>query len=212
MAKKVMTMHELLVNIKTTKKRLESLEMGNGAGKNLTMVAAMKASGDPSDIISTITSNYQTRISLIRNLEAYEKARATINATTKVKVGNVEMTISDAIKEKENIRWKKNLLSRMQLEITQVQAAIATENEKIMTRIERSYPISAESTPDTMDAMKKAREAEYEKCMITLIDPNKIATEAIPKLDAEISEFEAAVDAALSYINAITTVEVELAD
>ena len=209
MATKSMTMHELLVSIKMTKKKLQAIE--ETSNTSVTMITAAEASADVTEVTATLLSNYQTRAALISNLEAYEKARAITNAQTMVKIGDRDMTVSDAIKEKENIKYKKALLQRMKLELGRVQSIATAENNKLKDKLEKAYPIGSDTTPDGIDAMTKARDAEFEKHKTVVIDPNNFA-EKIEKLSAEIDTFEASVDAALSYINAVTTVTVNLAD
>lgn len=215
MATKEMTLHELLVAIKMTKKKLEAINIlhSNGTAFIATTLRSSVETGseDIEDAKTKLVSNLQKTIALISNLEEYEKVRAATNAVTKVRVGDTEMTISDAIKMKENIVFKKSLLNSLKDEIAGAKKEVSRNNTRLQERVDRAYAIVDGATPEVVEAMTKAKEADYAKNETVLLDPNNIS-DVIEKLTDEIDNFEGSIDSALSYINAVTKVTVTLAD
>ena len=213
MTTKKMTLHELLVAIKMTKKKIEScLGLDGTAFISIGTRGAIEQDVAKTDSVkTTLTGNLQKITALIANLETYEKARALANATTTVRVGDVDMTISDAIKAKENIAYKKSLLGNLKSELASATASCSRSNTNLLARLDKAYSVAADATAEAIEAMAKAKEAEYNKNETILIDPNGVE-KVIAKLSDEIDAFEAQIDSALSYINAVTTVEVTFED
>ncbi len=213
MATKEMTLHELLVEIKMTKKKIDArLTMGGTAFVTTTTPGySATHKEDVETVEKTLRANYQGISALISNLTEYERVRAYTNATTKLKVGDNEMTISDAIKFKDTIAVKKDLLTKLKDEYSMATRTCTAENNRLESRLDKVYPISTDATPEAIAAMQTVRESEKAKCETILLDPIKI-DEVIKSLENEIDEFESQIDSALSYINAVTTVTVTLAD
>ena len=160
---------------------------------------------------TTLTANLQKVNALIYNLDEYEKVRATVNATTKLTVGGKEMTISDAIKLKENIGYRKQLLNKLKDEYASATKTVSDSNRMLTARLDKNYAYASDALPETIQAMTAAKDTEYAKNETVLVDPNKVS-EYIEKLTEEIDNFEGQLDAALSYITAVTQVEVAMAD
>lgn len=213
MATKTMTMHELLVAIKMTKKRLDAYNLISGTAFISTATRnQLESNKDEAESVrTTLIANLQKVTALISNLDEYEKVRASVNATTKFTVGGKEMTISDAIKLKENIGYRKQLLNKLKDEYAAATKNVSNENRALTTRLDKNYAYASDALPETIQAMTAAKETEYSKNETVLVDPNKVS-EYIEKLTEEIDNFEGTLDAALSYINAVTQVEVTLAD
>ena len=206
-------MHELLVAIKMTKKKLDAYNLISGTAFIATAVRnQLESNKDEAESVkTTLTANLQKVNALISNLDEYEKVRATVNATTKLTVGGKEMTISDAIKLKENIGYRKQLLNKLKDEYASATKTVSDSNRMLTARLDKNYAYASDALPETIQAMTAAKDTEYAKNETVLVDPNHVA-EYIEKLAEEIDNFEGQLDAALSYINAVTQVEVTLAD
>lgn len=213
MATKTMTMHELLVAIKMTKKRLDAYNLISGTAFIATATRNhLESNKDEAEAVrTTLTANLQKVNALISNLDEYEKVRAMVNATTKLTIGGKEMTISDAIKLKENIGYRKQLLNKLKDEYASATKTVSENNRMLTARLDKNYAYASDALPETIQAMTAAKDTEYAKNETVLVDPNKVS-EYIEKLAEEIDNFEGQLDAALSYINAVTQVEVTLAD
>ena len=161
-------------------------------------------------------SGYQKVTDLIARRDAMKRAVVLSNATTKVKIGDNEYTVAEAIEMKNHgMEFKSDLLRQMNLAYTTAQNELIRNGGEVLEKKAEQYVlavIAAQPKDSKMsvdsDAMKTLRQTYIDNNTYDLVDPMDIA-KVMEKLDAEINEFNAEVDAALSCSNALTVIEFE---
>lgn len=148
---------------------------------------------------------------LIKRNESIKKAVVLSNAVTKVKIGDNEYTVAEAIWMKNHgIDNKAELLVRLQQQYNKAQAEILKNNGEELDKRAEQYVIgiygSKEGKADT-EAFEKTKKEFIKANQYELLDPIGIL-KVIEDLEKEIDTFKAEVDAALSTSNAITEIEV----
>lgn len=211
-----MTIHKALAELKTMDSRIEK------AIRETTYVLAVKHSAEKINGMTVnsfkdkMRSGYQKVNDLIARRDAMKRAVVLSNATTKVKIGDKEMTIAEAIEAKNHgMEFKSALLSQMNMAYLSAQndlmrnggEALEKKAEQYVLAVIAAQPKDSKMSVDS-DAMKSLRQTYIDNNAYDLVDPLDV-TKIIEKLDAEINEFNAEVDAALSTSNALTVIEFE---
>lgn len=204
-----MTMHQLLAEIKLTKAKLENttsklfVSYKKHSDAIVDSVAVEKAE-------QIMRGNLDSVRHLISNLTEYETVRYKSNANTNVEIAGKTMTVADAIKRKENIKYEKDLLNELERQYKGVTRNISAENAKL--EMNAKSKVDAIKT-DSMSAesLMEIMKADIEANTYEMIDPNNIV-ELIRSMKDDINSFETEVDAALSTSNALTVVEVKTYD
>lgn len=163
------------------------------------------------DFEANARSRYQSVVDLINRKIKIKSAIVTANAVTKVKIGEVEMTIAEAINFKTVITAKRNLITVLTNQHRAVKAKYTTENENINRVALDNAKIMIGKQGDngvkpTDNDVKNIVEPFVKRNEYHLVDPLD-AEKLIEKLQNEVNTFEMEVDAALSEINAITIIE-----
>lgn len=214
--KETCTIHKALSELKTMDDRISK------AIRSTTYVLAVKHSAEKingvkvNDFKDQMRSGYQKVTDLIRRRDAMKRAVVLSNATTKVKIGDTEYTVAEAIEMKNHgMDFRSELLRAMNNEYTNAQnelarnggEAIEKKAEQYVLAVIAAQPKDSKMSVDS-DAMKALRQTYIENNTYDLVDPMGIA-KVMETLDAEINEFNAEVDAALSVSNALTIIEFE---
>lgn len=211
-----MTIHKALAELKTLDDRITKAMREN------TYVIAVKHSAEKingktvADFKDQMKSGYQKVVDLIARREAMKRAVVLSNANTKVQIGNTNYTIAEAIELKNHgVEFKKMLLQYITMAYNAAQNELNRNSGDLLEQRAEQYVLSviaAQPKDSKMsidsDAMKSLRKTYLENNTYDLLDPMDVA-KVMEKLEAEISEFEAEVDAALSCSNALTVIEFE---
>ena len=211
-----MTIHKALSELKTMDDRIGK------AMRESTYVLAVKHSAEKingmtvADFKSNMKSAYQKVTDLIARRDAMKRAVVLSNATTKVKVGNAEYTVAEAIEMKNHgMEFKRELLNSMTRAYQTAQIELNRNDGEILEKRAEQYILSviaAQPKESKMnvdsDAMQTLRKTYIENNKYDLLDPLNIA-KIMEALDEEINSFESEVDAALSTSNALTVIEFE---
>lgn len=160
----------------------------------------------------SVQSAYDSVKKLIENRKVIKSAIVDSNATTKVKIGEVEMTVADAIERKDSIKYEQMFLNQMINHFNQATAQVNRENEKVQQKLDELLVASfgKENKGKTNDNEIQAisepflAQNEYE-----VVDPLKLK-DKIDKLQFDIQGFTSEVDYVLSESNAITKISVEI--
>jgi hypothetical protein len=159
-----------------------------------------------------IQGNWDKVSDLIRRRNAIKKAVVLSNATVKVKVGDEEFTVAEAIEMKNSgMEYKKSLVNMLNRQYIQAIQTTEKENGEILQQKAESYVIGLYGSKEgktNIEEIEKTRKEFITNNTFELIDPLKIR-EKIDVLEKEISEFESEIDAALSVSNAITELTIE---
>ena len=135
------------------------------------------------------------------------------NAVTKVKIkigeNEEERTVAEAINMKNNsMMFKRQMLDRMQQQLSQAQAKTNKENEILESKSENYVTglFGQKEGKTSTDEVTKAKQQYIDLNTWALIDPINVQNK-IRVLSDEISSFEAEVDSVLSTSNALTIVK-----
>ena len=209
-----MTVHKALAELKNMDARIEK------AIRSATYVLAVKHSAEKingktvANFKEDMRSGYQKVTDLIARRDAMKRAVVLSNATTKVKVGDKEYTVAEAIEAKNHgMEFKSALLYQMNNAYVSAQndltrnggEALEKKAEQYILAVIAAQPKDSKMSVDS-EAMKVMRQQYIDNNTYDLVDPMDIA-KVIEALDAEINEFNAEVDAALSVSNALTVIE-----
>ena len=204
-----MTIHKALAELKVLDKRITSSISVQFcvANKHSNEKISGLALKDWKDIAQ---SNYQKANDLIRRNEAIKRAITLSNATTKVKIGDDEYTVAEAI-------WMKNhgmdsymmLLRALQNQYGKAKIQCERENGETLEKRADEYIFGLFGSKEKAagEEIENLRKTFIESQQYEIVDPIKIAEE-IQCLEEKISSFESEVDAALSVSNATTEIEI----
>lgn len=211
-----MTVHKALAELKTMDDRIMKSIRDN------TYVLAVKHSAEKingmtvKNFMDKMKSGYQKTTDLIARRDAMKRAVVLSNATTKVKVGDNEYTVAEAIEMKNHgMEFRSALLRQMNSAYVSAQTELNRNSgetlekkaEKYVLDVINAQPKDSKMSVDS-EAMKALRKTYIENNTYDLVDPLDVA-KIMEALDAEINEFNAEVDAALSVSNALTVIEFE---
>mgnify|MGYP000018506344 FL=1 len=211
-----MTIHKALAELKTMDARIAK------AIHETLYVLAVKHSAEKINGMTVdnfkdkMRSGYQKATNLIARRDAMKRAVVLSNATTKVKIGDNEYSVAEAIEMKNHgMEFKSDLLRQMNSAYTAAQnelvrnggEALEKKAEQYVLAVIAAQPKDSKMAVDS-DAMKTLRQTYIDNNTYDLVDPMNIV-KVMEKLDAEINEFNAEVDAALSCSNALTVIEFE---
>lgn len=207
-----MTIHGGLVELKLIDKKLvASLQ------RNKKFIGVKDSDGKidkhilEADLLKSIQSNTDTVESLIKRKIAIKNAIIMSNAVTKIKIGEEEYTVAEAIAMRDLIEGKRTYLRVLKEQYNKAVGDVKTINEKV----KREAEDRAVATFGNGDNSKVDKTAAGYKSMVDqivkdnsveLVDPLKLEKK-IEDLEIEIEEFDANIDALLSTSNALTTIE-----
>ena len=211
-----MTVHKALAELKTMDDRIAK------AIRDTTYVLAVKHSAEKingmtvANFKEKMRSGYQKATDLIARRDAMKRAVVLSNATTKVKIGANEYTVAEAIEMKNHgMEFRSALLRQMNSAYVSAQNELNRNSGETLEKKAEQYVlavIAAQPKDSKMsvdsEAMKALRKTYIENNTYDLVDPLDVA-KIMETLDAEINEFNAEVDAALSVSNALTVIEFE---
>lgn len=155
---------------------------------------------------------YDTVTALIKQRQAIKTAIVASNASTKITLGGVEMTVAGAIELKSSVEFKRTLMQRMQMQLLQAENLATNQNAALQTSIDKLLETAAGGDKAKMDSEGSRQIAKLQQDMkeASLIDPIKIATK-IEALKKDIENVDLELDFTLSESNAKTEIEVDLA-
>lgn len=157
-------------------------------------------------------AEYQSVCDLEKRIEEIKNKIDTSNFTTKVTIGEREMTIQEVLNYKNNIlelkRSRLGILMDLKKKATYEYDKATNENQaRIEKLVSEKNSNSAAATQTISDTEGEAVDALDKLYAIETIDPIDIDGE-IEKLSKEIETFEHNIDFVLSESNSITTIEV----
>lgn len=209
MTSEKMTVHKALSELKIIDNRIER------AINEGTYCVANKVSNKMihgisiQDYRNSIQGDFDKPVDLIKRRNAIKRAVVLSNAQTKVKVGEVEYTVAEAIEmNNSGLVLKETLHIELKRQLGYAKGLIANENGKSLEERAEKYVQGIYTDTDKKSSeIEKLRKDFIESNTYELVDPIGIVGE-IEKLEKEISDFKVEVDAALSVSNAITEIEI----
>ncbi|MEX3713450.1 hypothetical protein ABFV99_13695 [Cytobacillus horneckiae] len=155
------------------------------------------------------SANYQSVKDLISRRNEIKSKLILANATTTVLIAGKEMTIAEAIDQKDFIDYKQSLLNELKRQLSLNVQMIDREQREMELRLDKRL----ESDFGSKDRKNHVNEIEQtttnfkNRNQPALVDPISIRKE-IENLETEINDFLVDVDAVLSEANATNFIEV----
>lgn len=207
-----MTVHKALAELKVIGDRITNA-ISTGVYCRANKHSNEKIGGvSVDDFKKLIQGSWDKANDLIKRRNAIKKAVVYSNAITKVKIGENEMTVAEAIEMKNSgMQFKKVLLNTLNSQYTQAVQITDRENGDTLQQKAENYVIGLYGSKEgktSSDEIEKVKKEFVTNNTFELIDPIKVK-EKIEALEKEIVEFESEIDAALSVSNAITELTIE---
>lgn len=199
-----MSVTQALPELKLLNKRIEKLS------DNVYNWCKVSHNGSPVDKdkhkIET-QSQLQSFNDLLNRRDAIKRAIILSNATTKVKVGNWEGTVAEAIDYKNSINTKRYLLANMKSSLSSAREEYERMKGQVDGRLERLLQSElgkdVKTNPETIHALTTTFR---ENNKVELVDPLDLASK-ISTLEEELDSFETNVDWVLSESNGKTLIQ-----
>ena len=158
-------------------------------------------------------ANYNSQMQSIQDLRnnkvILKNALMKANAETKVTIGGKEYTILEALNRKTDISTENLLVQTMKKQLSASIANVNNINNSIEANIENTIRSKSSSSGNqSKDYIQTVRDS-YKPQMPELVNAD-VVEKIIKDKEEEISEFIAEVDYALSEVNAITKIKVDL--
>ncbi len=216
MTKENMTVHKALAELKIIDDRI------NKAITSGTYVVANKHSNQKihgmtiDEFKTQMQADFKKVSDLIARRNAIKRAVVASNAVTKVKVGDTEYTVAEAIEMKNHgMEFKEYFMRAISTQYVRAKneldlnsgSPLEKRAEQYVLSVIQAQPKDSKMAVDS-DAMKNLRAQYIKDNQYDIIDPIGVKN-VIDGLDTEVSEFLTEVDAALSVSNAITVLDIE---
>ena len=205
-----MTIHEALSELKVLDKRIKQ-EIAATTFSTSNLHCNAKIYGvSIEEYKNTVKSKYDKITDLIKRRTAIKKAITNSNAVTVVTIGDVSMTVAEAIEYKRSgIEFKRVLLEKVSKDYNTASLTTMTRNESLTDRatdnIERTYGNKENVNKEALESAREKFIADNTYDMVDPIDSVKI----MEKLSDEIDNFMSKVDSTLSVSNALTKIDIE---
>lgn len=167
------------------------------------------SSYEEKSFIEQANQNYQSVLDIERRILEIKNKIDMSNFTTKVSIGDIEMTIQEVLNKKRFIELKQNRLTYLKNMKQRAQMDFDMGIEENRRRIEKmSQDQMSNNASKVSDAEKEIVESVEKIYKMDFIDPINLSDE-IEKLEKEIMEFNNNVDYILSESNSTTYIDVE---
>lgn len=157
---------------------------------------------------AAIKQKFQSFTDLVKRRNALKCAIVSSNANTKVKIGDKEMLVAEAIERKNSIAFEERMINNLRHQhrtaISKVESTNIQANQRLDQMIEVNLGKDRKASEDDYDVIAKPFMAKNEA---KLIDPLDLE-ELVQQLQNDVDEFKLNVDFALSEINAVTKITV----
>ena len=211
MTNETMTIHKALAELKLLEQRIDTgihAKIHCSVAKNSTL----KINGETIEEYKNSSKEaYQSVNDLIRRRDAIKKAVSKSNASTIVRVNEIDYTVAEAIWMNQSGMAAKEELLRKLKELYSMAVKKTEDNNSQLDNKAEQFIINMNGQTDkkamNTDEVQQAKDAYIKSNTMSVVCGFDIKNE-INKLEAEIASFKAEVDAALSVSNATTMIEV----
>lgn len=153
-------------------------------------------------------SDWQSFEDLVARRDKIKRAIVQSNATTRVKIGDWEGTVAEAVEHKSSVQYKKSFASQAKAHLAAVEAEFKRKQKEVQDRLDKLLQSElgkdVRTNPETIQAITTSF---LENNKVEMVDPLQLASR-IRKLEEEIETFETNVDWVLSECNGRTMVDV----
>jgi hypothetical protein len=191
------------------KHQKEVMKLNLIAVKQGAKIRKPNSSYDEKSFTDQAKQTYQSVLDIERRILEIKNKIDMSNFTTKIKIGETEMTVQEALNMKRLIDLKKTRLMYLKNMKQKAQSDFDAGIEENRRRIEKmSQDQISGGAAKAGDAEKEIVESVEKIYKIEFIDPVSL-TEEIENLEKEITEFDNNIDYVLSESNSTTYIEVE---
>ena len=160
------------------------------------------------EVEKAVKESYQSFNDLVTRRNKLKCAIVKSNAETKVKIGDKELTVAEAIERKNSIVFEEQMIQSLSVQLRQATAQVekvnAEANQRLNQMLEVNLGKDRKTSEEDYEAISKPFMAKNEA---KLVDPLKLE-ELVQKLQVSVDDFKLNVDFALSEVNALTQIEV----
>ena len=200
-----MSITQALPELKLLEKRIEKVVEGI---QDWCKVAHNGAPVDKDKHKKETEAQLQSFNDLVKRRDTIKRAIILSNANTRVKIGQFEGTVAEAIEYKMSIRFKRNLLDSMKESLQTKRDEYERKKGEVDGRLERLLQSElgkdVKTNPETITALTNSFRDNNK---VELVDPLSLA-EKIQALEDELDSFATNVDWVLSQANATTMIQV----
>lgn len=159
------------------------------------------------DFITKAKSSFDSINALIERKSKIKAAVIASNATTKVEINGVTMTVAEALELKTSIGYKHDMLTDMKAQLASAKSEMEKKNLDLERKIDNILETMVSKDAKTKkDDFKEITDPMRTNGEYSLVDPLRIE-DVIEKLENEIEGFKSNVDSVLQISNCITTIE-----
>lgn len=160
------------------------------------------------EIKDSIKQKFQSFTDLTKRRNALKCAIVSSNANTKVKIGNKEMFVSEAIERKNSIVVEEQMINSLRAQHRSVMGKVESINVQANQRLDQMIEVNLgkdrKTSGDEYDMIAKPFMSKNEAKLVDPLDLELL----VQKLQEDVDEFKLNVDFALSEINAVTKITV----
>ena len=183
-----------------------------GYGVEWTQLRSKVKKVDEADLKKTVQSEYQSYMDLVKRRDTIKRAIVLSNAQTQVTIGTGPKkwsgTVAEAIEHKSSLKYKKNLLDKMERNVDSVddeyKEAMEALEKRLDSLLSSELGKDVKTNPETITAL---RNSFMETNKVEIVDPMNVKKMA-KELEEEIDTFESNVDWTLSEANGKTMITV----
>lgn len=159
------------------------------------------------NFITKAKSSFDSINALIERKSKIKAAVIASNATTKVEINGVTMTVAEALELKTSIGYKQDMLTDMKAQLASAKSEMEKKNLDLERKIDNILETMVSKDAKTKkDDFKEITDPMRTNGEYSLVDPLRIE-DVIEKLENEIDGFKSNVDSVLQISNCITTIE-----
>lgn len=159
------------------------------------------------NFITKAKASYDSINALIERKSKIKAAVIASNATTKVEINGVTMTVAEALELKTSIGYKQDMLTDMKAQLASAKSEMEKKNLDLERKIDNILETMVSKDAKTKkDDFKEITDPMRTNGEYSLVDPLRIE-DVIEKLENEIDGFKSNVDSVLQISNCITTIE-----
>lgn len=153
-------------------------------------------------------SNYDSILALIDRKNKIKCAIVKRNTEVEVTIGEKKMTIADAINFKTLVIFKKELIASMRKDYKKVLSDMNKMNDNVEQNLQKILEVTfgKDNVKVGSSDIENVKKPFMEQNQWILVDPLTVVS-TCDEMEKEVMTFETEVDAILSEINAITTIE-----
>ena len=156
---------------------------------------------------SRVQSKYQSVLDLIAERAKIKAAIVISNASTKVKIADVTMTVAEAIERKTSIEYEKDLLVTLKSQYADCSNSVNRQNREVDNQITKMIQGMTSGEKETTSDPAAVEKFYRENNECELVDPIKIFDE-FTALEEKIDNFESEVDTILVVSNSSTFITI----